>query len=176
MKLSRIRVAAGYVLFLIVLGAARPDAVSMLAALPFALLGELIRLWASGHIEKTKALATGGPYAHTRNPLYLGSVLLALGAGIATKSPMALAALIFYFSLFYPAIMREEAAFLREKFGEGYAAWAREVPMFLPRATPGGPRASRFDWTKVGANREWRTAIALPLVLLLLWARGRYLP
>jgi len=176
MKLSRIRVAAGYVVALVVVGAARPDATSMLAALPCALFGEALRLWAAGHIEKTRSLATGGPYAHTRNPLYVGSVLLALGAGIATKSPLALAALIFYFSVFYPAIMREEAAFLSEKFGEGYAAWAREVPMFLPRATPGGARASRFDWAKVGSNREWRTALALPLVFLLLWVRGRYLP
>ena len=58
---------------------ARPTPVSLALGLPLALLGEALRLWASGHIEKTKALATGGPYAHTRNPLYVGSLLMAIG-------------------------------------------------------------------------------------------------
>jgi len=175
-KLSGIRVAAGYVVFALVLFLARPTLGSLAIAAPIALAGEAIRIWASGHIEKTLALATGGPYAHTRNPLYVGSVLLALAAGVATASPWAVAALLAYFGIFYPRIIREEAAFLRTKFGDGYAAWEREVPAFFPRATPGGPKTSRFQWSRVSRNREWRTLAALPLAFALLWARGAYLP
>jgi len=175
MKLSRVRVAAGYAASVIVLWSARPTTGSLLAALPAAVLGEALRLWASGHIEKTRSLATGGPYAHTRNPLYVGSALLALAAGIASASPWALAALAAYFVTFYPSIVAEEQAFLRAKFPHEFAEWEEAVPLFLPRSLPRGPRSSRFSWARVAANREWRTALALPLVFALLWARGHYL-
>lgn len=137
------------------------------------MLGEAVRLWASGHIEKTQALATGGPYAHTRNPLYLGSLLLGLGIAVAAASPWVVLAVLVYFAAFYPAVVRGEAAFLAGKFGDEYAAWARAVPLFLPRPLPAGPRATRFDWGRVRRNREWRTALAVPAVLLLLWVRSR---
>jgi hypothetical protein len=71
--------------------------------------------------------------------------------------------------------VREEAAFLREKFGRAYENWAAEVPLFWPRLTPGGARESRFEWRRVSVNREWRTAAALPLVALLLYARGLWM-
>jgi len=176
MTLSGVRVPAGYALFGIVLVSARPTTGSILSAVPVALLGEAIRLWASGHIEKTHALATGGPYAHTRNPLYVGSVLLALAAGIATSSPWAIAAVAAYFVVFYPAVVAEEQAFLRRKFPHEYASWERAVPLFLPRLTPAGARSSRFSWKRVSSNREWRTAVAVPALFALLWARGHWLP
>jgi protein-S-isoprenylcysteine O-methyltransferase Ste14 len=141
--------------------------------LPLALLGEAIRVWASGHIDKTRALATGGPYAHTRNPLYLGSLLLGAGFSVAAASPWVALAALAYFAAFYPAAMRGEAAFLASKFGEQYGAWARAVPLFLPRPLPAGPRATRFEWARVGRNREWRTALAMPAMLLILWIRSR---
>jgi protein-S-isoprenylcysteine O-methyltransferase Ste14 len=169
---SRLRVPAGYVLGVLLLALARPSARSLLLALPLVLLGEALRLWASGHLEKTRTLATGGPYAHTRNPLYLGSALLAVGAAAAAASPAVVAAVVAYFLAFYPHVMREEAAFLRARFGADYAAWAEAVPLFWPAPTPRGPQASRFDWARVTANREWRTAAALPLVALLLYLRG----
>ncbi len=143
----------------------------MLLALPLGVIGEGIRFWASGHIDKTKSLATGGPYAFTRNPLYLGSVLLALGLAVASASLWAVLAVAAYFAAFYPSVIREEAAFLREKFAVEYGGWAAEVPAFLPRLTPGGPRASRFEWARVGRNREWRTAFGLPLSAALLYLR-----
>ncbi len=176
MKLSGIRVGVGYGVFALVLFLARPTLESLAFAAPIAAAGEAIRIWASGHIEKTLALATGGPYAFSRNPLYVGSVLLALAAGVASASPWAVAALLGYFGVFYPSVIREEAAFLRTKFGAEYALWEREVPLFLPRPTPRGPKASRFQWSRVARNREWRTLAALPLAFALLWARGKYLP
>jgi hypothetical protein len=171
-KSSRLRVPIGYAFGLAALYCARPTPLSVGLGLPVVILGELARLWASGHIEKTRALATGGPYAHTRNPLYFGSLLLGLGIGIAAASPAVLVALVVYFAAFYPAVIAEESAFLRQKFGAEYATWAAAVPVFLARPWPGGPRASRFSWERVRVNREWRTALAVPVVLLLLLGRA----
>jgi protein-S-isoprenylcysteine O-methyltransferase Ste14 len=175
LKLSRLRVPAGYLVGALVIALARPSPLSLAIGAALAAAGEAVRIWASGHIEKTRRLATGGPYAHTRNPLYVGSALMAIGLAAGTASPWVVAAAALYFAAFYPPVIREESAFLRDKFGEEYAAWAAAVPAFLPRLTPGGPRQSRFDWARVGANREWRTALALPLLVALLYARGRWL-
>ena len=119
-------------------------------------------------------LAVSGPYAHTRNPLYAGSAVLALGLAVAAASVPVTGAVIAYFLAFYPRVMREEAAFLRERFAAEYDAWAAAVPLGWPRLTPAGPRASRFQWRRVSANREWRTAAALPLVAFLLYLRGQW--
>jgi protein-S-isoprenylcysteine O-methyltransferase Ste14 len=136
-------------------------------------VGELIRIWASGHIEKTHRLATGGPYAHTRNPLYVGSVLMALGLVVAARHPISVLAGILYLVVFYPVIVREEASFLRAKFPNEYHDWARHVPIFLPRLTPGGPRASKFRPERLLANHEWRSVLGLALLAaFLLWRMG----
>jgi protein-S-isoprenylcysteine O-methyltransferase Ste14 len=169
---SRLRVPAGYVLGILALVLARPSVRSLLWAVPLVLAGEAIRVWASGHLEKTRALATGGPYAHTRNPLYVGSALLALGVAVASASPGVVGAVAAYFLAFYPRVVREEAAFLRGKFGPDYEKWAAEVPLFWPRLRPAGPRGSRFERRRVSLNREWRTAAALPAAALLLYLRG----
>ncbi len=172
---SRYRVRLGFVLGVLVLGLAHPTGASLTIGLPLVALGEIVRVWASGHIDKTRSLATGGPYAHTRNPLYVGSVLMALGLSIASASPFVVVAVAAYLLFFYPPVIREEAAFLVSRFPE-YAAWAKDVPLFVPRLTPAGPRSSRFAWAMVAKNREWRTAAAIPVVTMVLWARGAYLP
>jgi protein-S-isoprenylcysteine O-methyltransferase Ste14 len=167
---SRYRVTAGWALGVLVFALAQPTPRSLLLGLPMALLGETVRVWASGHIEKTKRLATGGPYAHSRNPLYVGSLLIALGVAVACASPWVVLAVAVYFFAFYPSVIAEEASFLATKFPDEYAAWARGVPPFWPRLAPGGPRASRFELSRVRTNREWRTAAALPLLAALLLA------
>ncbi len=167
---SRYRVPAGWAVGVLVMLLARPAPVSLLLGLPLAVLGEAIRIWASGHIEKTKHLATGGPYAHSRNPLYVGSLLMALGVAVACASPWVVVAVAAYFLAFYPSVIREEEAFLAAAFPEAHAAWAGAVPLFWPRPSPGGPRSSRFEWGRVRANREWRTAGALPFLAGILLA------
>ncbi|HEY2946453.1 MAG TPA: methyltransferase [Vicinamibacteria bacterium] len=169
---SRLRVPFGYLLGILVVVLAHPSPASLATGGAIALAGEAMRLWASGHIDKTRALATGGPYAHTRNPLYLGSLGMAVGVTVAAASPWAALAVALYFAAFYPPVMREEAAFLRARFPEEYAAWAAAVPLFFPRLVPAGPRATSFDWAQVRRNREWRTALALPAMAAVLWARG----
>jgi protein-S-isoprenylcysteine O-methyltransferase Ste14 len=175
MSLSRSRVPAGYLAGLVALALARPFPLSLLIGGLLAVAGEALRIWASGHIEKTERLATGGPYALTRNPLYVGSLLVALGVAAAAASAWAAVIALVYFAVFYPAVMREEAAFLRARFGEEYDRWAAAVPMFLPRVLPAGPRSSRFEWARVRRNREWRTALAIPVMALALYARARWL-
>ena len=167
---SRFRVPVGWAVGLVVVALAQPTPAWLLVGLPLACAGEMLRLWASGHIEKTQRLATGGPYAHSRNPLYVGSLLIALGVAVACASPWVVLAVAAYFLAFYPAVVREEAAFLAGKFESEYAAWAAAVPLFWPRLAPAGPRASRFDWSRVRMNKEWRTALALPLLAAVLFA------
>lgn len=172
MRLSRVRVRTGFLVGALALLLARPGLTGLLLGVPLALLGEALRVWASGHIDKTQALATGGPYAHCRNPLYLGSLLIALGVALSSASAWVVLATAAYFLAFYPSVMREEAAFLRAKFPAEYGAWAERVPIFLPRLRPGGPRLTRFSWARVRSNREWRTVLSLPAVGALLWARS----
>lgn len=169
---SRYRVPAGWLIGVVFVVLARPTLASIAMGFPLVILGEVIRIWASGHIEKTKILATGGPYAHCRHPLYVGSLLIALGAAVASASLWIVLAVAAYFLAFFPSVMQEESNFLAKKFSEEHAEWAAAVPPFLPRLTPGGSRSSRFHWNGVSRNREWRTAIALPLIAILLYARS----
>ncbi len=170
--MSRWRVPCGYLAGLVVLVFASPSLWSMALGVPLALAGEGLRVWASGHIEKTSRLATGGPYAHTRNPLYFGSLLIALGCVIATASLWAALSAVAYLAAFYPPVIREEAAFLARRFADEYPEWSRVVPAFWPRLSPAGPASSRFEWRRVAANREWRTCLAVPLAFVLLELRA----
>jgi len=164
LNLSRIRVRAGYVAGALALYFAEPTRDSVILGGAIALAGELIRIWASGHIEKTLKLATGGPYAHTRNPLYVGSVLMALGFLAAARHPVSIIAGLAYLVVFYPAIIREEAKFLRGKFPDEYHAWAKAVPLFFPRPTPAGPRQSKYQVSRLLANHEWRSVLGLAVL------------
>ena len=167
---SRLRVRAGWLAGALVLALARPSWNSILLGLLFAIPGEALRIWASGHIEKTRTLATGGPYAFTRNPLYLGSLLITLGVVLASRSVWAALVVAAYGGAFYPSVVREEAGYLRQNFSE-YDAWAAKVPLFLPSPVPGGPRATHFSWARVTRNREWMAALAVPGIVLLLCLR-----
>ena len=164
MSLSRVRVRAGYTAGALALFFAEPTRESLIAGGALAILGELIRIWASGHIEKTMRLATGGPYAHTRNPLYVGSVLMALGLLVAARHPISVVAGLAYLVVFYPVIVREEAKFLRAKFPDEYHDWAKRVPIFFPRLFPAGPRDSKFQSGRLVANHEWRSVLGLALL------------
>jgi len=164
----RLRVVVARTLGFAILLLVRPTPASLLLAAPFALLGEGLRVWASGHIEKLHVLATGGPYAYTRNPLYLGSLLLIVGVAVASASPWVGLIAVLYVAVFYPGMVKGEARRMAGKHGDAYAAWAASVPLFLPRLTPAGPRASSFSWARVLANREWQAALVVPGAALLL--------
>src|SRR6185503_3340423 len=114
---------------------ARPTWISLGAGFAVAALGVLIRALASGHIRKNAELATTGPYAYTRNPLYLGSVIIAIGFIIAARNIwIGISALAMFAFIYLPVIAAEEK-YLRSAF-PGYARYVNEVPRFLPRLTP----------------------------------------
>ncbi|SRR5579871_572447 len=131
----RIRVPLGFALAVIYFWLARPTWRSLLLGLILIVPGLLVRALASGHVRKNEALATSGPYAYTRNPLYLGSLLIGIGFAIAARSAwIGLALVVMFFAIYLPVI-RDEEAFLRTKFPE-FEEYARQVPRMLPRLAP----------------------------------------
>ena len=130
----RIRVPLGFVFAVLYFWLARPTwrfiALGTILIVP----GLLIRALASGHVRKNEALATSGPYAYTRNPLYLGSLLIGVGFAVAARSWWVGVALVVMFFAIYVPVIRDEEAFLRQKFPE-FEEYARCVPRMFPRIT-----------------------------------------
>ena len=167
--LQRLRVPIGFVTAILFVIFSRPSWRSLAAGIPLALAGALIRAWASGHLRKNAELATSGPYAHTRNPLYFGSFVMAAGCAVAGGSWLIGIWLMFFFLAIYWPVMQAEAAHMQTLFGEAYARWSAEVPLFLPRVTPYSSGQNRsFDFGQYSHHREWRALIGLGIVLTVL--------
>ncbi len=131
----RIRVPLGFLFAVFYFWVARPTGRSMAMGAIVVVPGLLIRALASGHVRKNESLATSGPYAYTRNPLYLGSLLLGLGFAVAARSwGIGVAVVVMFFAIYVPVI-RDEEAFLRRTFPE-FEEYARRVPRMCPRLTP----------------------------------------
>jgi len=149
-----------------------------------AVLGLLVRAAASGELRKNQELATSGIYARTRNPLYLGSAVLAVGFIIAGHSLWAGLLVAVYFSIFYYAVMRNEEDDLHAKFGAAFQQYSASVPLFFPnvfnaaKRPPEGEPQRTFSWQQFGRNREYKALIgtvgALAIVWLRMWLRARY--
>src|SRR5689334_406784 len=173
--ISRWRVRAGYVLAIVVLWFARPTPWSIALGAVIGLAGLAVRGYAAGHLHKQDVLTVGGPYAHTRNPLYLGSAILALGVAVATRSWISAAVLGAYFAVVYSVVMRREEEELRGHHGAAFEEYSRTVPLFLPRiAAARTPRANAgaFSLQQYRKNHEHQAAIGYLLlldVLLILW-------
>ena len=162
--IQRWRVPLGFACGAIFIFLARPTPRALLAGGCVSLLGLAIRAWAAGHIRKNDRLATSGPYAHTRNPLYFGSFLLGLGFTIAAgRWVLALLFAALFLGIYFP-VMRVEASHMAELFGPEYHAYKRAVPLFLPRFTKfrqGGSTVARFDANLYLRYREYRAALGL---------------
>jgi protein-S-isoprenylcysteine O-methyltransferase Ste14 len=128
----RWRVRTGYPVAVVYLVLADPEPRGILIGAVVAAIGLLIRGASSGHLRKDRELATSGPYAHTRNPLYLGSAFLAAGFAIAGGSWWAGLLVVAYFGIFYYAVMRNEEQDLHRRFGAAFDAYAARVPLFFP--------------------------------------------
>ena len=162
--MQRWRVPLGFVCGALFLIFARPRPLMLAIGGAVALIGLTVRAWAAGHIRKNAQLATSGPYAYTRNPLYLGSFLLGVGFTIAAAQPLlGLLFAVLFLGIYLP-VMRVEAATLAELFGEDYARYARAVPLFIPRLLPyrdEKTRDTRFDTSLYLRYREYRAALGL---------------
>jgi protein-S-isoprenylcysteine O-methyltransferase Ste14 len=173
----RIRVPLGFVFAVLYLWLARPTwpfiGYGAVAIVP----GLLIRALASGHVRKNEALATTGPYAYTRNPLYLGSLLIGVGFALAARSWwIAVALVVMFFAIYLPVIHGEEK-FLRQTFPE-FDDYAKRVPRMVPRLKRYGPAHDEgaFSMELYLRHREWNallgtSAMIVALVLKLLFVR-----
>ena len=134
-----------------------------------AIIGLLLRGYAAGHLRKHKQLAISGPYAYTRNPLYLGSVLLAAGFSVASHSWISTLLLAAYIAIFYPVVIRREQAELKTLYGAAFEQYASQVPAFWPRLSPAMKSTERFSWPLYRQNREYEAAIGLAVAMAILW-------
>jgi protein-S-isoprenylcysteine O-methyltransferase Ste14 len=131
----RIRVPVGFALALFCLWLARPTWRFLAIGAVLILPGLLLRALASGYVRKNEALATSGPYAYTRNPLYLGSLVMGVGFAVAGRSWWVGTVIVVMFFAIYLPVIQDEEAFLRQKFPE-FDEYSRSVPRILPRIAP----------------------------------------
>ena len=169
----RIRVPLGFLtaalyLFELIRRAPQPTAVAW--SLGLVLPGLWLRAYASGYVKKNRELTVTGPYAHTRNPLYLGSMLMAAGFAVALLSwPVALV-LAFGFAVIYVPVIASEERFLRAAF-PGFDDYCRQVPRLVPRLTPArNPKeesaSGAFSFSLYIQHREYNAAIGVLLLYL----------
>ena len=133
------------------------------------LVGQFIRCWAAGCIRKNRDLATDGPFAWTRNPLYFGSFIIALGYVVLSGVWPTLIVVPVLFAAIYLPTMRLEETQLRRLFGASADDYCRAVPSFFPRVPRWRRSIGSFCWRRLASNREWDTAIANAIGVALFW-------
>jgi hypothetical protein len=161
-RIARLRVPLGYVLGAGAFWLASPTPRSLAAGAAVGAIGEALRIWAAGHLEKGREVTSSGPYALTRHPLYAGSTIMGIGAAIAANNFVVAALVVAYLALTITAAIRSEEAHLTDKFGAEYPAY---------REGSASPRARGFSVERAMKNREYRALLGLVAVFLLLAAR-----
>jgi len=163
---QRLRAPSGFLLLAAFSWLAAPSARSLAIGAPISIAGLLLRGWAAGHLPKNERLAAGGPYAYTRNPLYLGTALVAAGLLMAARQPALAVLFTAAFALVYlPAIELEEQH-LRKLFPE-YEEYAQRVPR-LGFRIPGRASNETFRLGLYRKNEEYKAAAGFVLVVMLL--------
>ncbi|HEY6304390.1 MAG TPA: isoprenylcysteine carboxylmethyltransferase family protein [Terriglobales bacterium] len=166
----RIRVPLGFIFAVVYVLLAQPTRNSLIAGTLLVLPGLVLRGLASGHVQKDKQLTTSGPYAYTRNPLYLGSLIMAAGFAIAARSWWIVAIMLVMFAVIYVPVIAGEERYLRRTFPE-YGDYARHVPRMLPRFTPHGSQQSSYSSARYWKHREYEASIGCAVVLAVLVAK-----
>ncbi len=154
----KLRLKSAWLLILPFFYFASPTSGLMAAGIALSALGLAVRAWAAGTIHKNRVLTTGGPYAYTRNPLYLGSLFLGFGVVVAGAVVWFAALFAGFFALIYGVTMRQERRSLEELFGESYREYTERVPALLPRLTPYRGRTrdeTSFSVDRYLRNKEW---------------------
>jgi protein-S-isoprenylcysteine O-methyltransferase Ste14 len=164
-RLARARVPLGFFCAGAVLYLAKPTVRSLEIGGIVALAGELIRIWAAGHLEKGQEVTQSGPYRLTRHPLYMGSAIIALGAAIATARLAAMAVIGAYMITTIVSAIRHEEASMRAAFGDQYDAYAysRAVPIARP-----------FSLARAIKNKEYKTVAGLAVIAAILAAKAAW--
>lgn len=161
-RLARLRVPLGFLSGAVAYALSRPTPRSVAIGLTVALVGELVRLWAAGHVEKGREITRSGPYRYVRHPLYLGSAVMGLGFIIAARTIFPAIIASVYLGATLTAAIRTEEATLEARFGGEYAAYreGRRAPVDRP-----------FSFSRVRANREPRTMLGFLAAAALLYLR-----
>lgn len=164
---KRLRLPLGFLFGIAYLILAAPTPLTLAVGGAIALIGVIIRGWASGHISKNERLATTGPYAHTRNPLYFGSFLIAAGFAIAAHWALLLVVVAFFVLIYAPTMQRERAN-IAGRFPEAYETYSANVPTFVPRPTPWRathPEEGGFSLDLYMKHGEWKAGLTYLLVV-----------
>lgn len=157
-RIARLRVPLGFLFGAVVLWLAQPTPRSLAIGGVIASIGELVRIWAAGHLEKGREVTASGPYKLTRHPLYLGSTCIGVGLAIGAANLAAAVILAGYLAVTLTAAIRTEEAHLTEKFGAAYPEY---------RAGRAAVRRA-FSVERAMRNREYRAAIGVLVVLVFL--------
>jgi len=151
------RVRSGLLFALVALVFAKPSLHSLLIAFGLATIGLALRTWACGNLNKDRELTMSGPYRFTRNPLYLGNLILGVAMVIAAKSWWVLAFFVAYFLVFYPVLIHVEKEKMAKLFPEQYRGYSANVPLFIPALRAKiATQKSAFSWDLYKKNREYR--------------------
>lgn len=167
--LARLRVALGFVMGALVLVLAQPSRRSLFAGMLVAVIGEALRVWAAGHLHKSREVTASGPYRWIPHPLYVGSSIMGLGLAISCRSVTVAVVIAVYLATTLTAAVKSEEAFLRRTFGDQYDLYRQGVVAQRSQAS-----ARRFSVAQVMANREYRAVGGLLIVMLLLALRASY--
>lgn len=169
-RLARLRVPLGFVFAILVVWLARPTGPLLLAGGAVALVGEALRIWAAGHLNKSREVTSSGPYQLFAHPLYVGSSVMGLGLSIASGSIVVFLLIALYMGSTISAAIRSEEAFLRNKFGDQYDRWRRGEAGTRDDAAA----SRRFSLAQAMANHEYRAVVGVGLAVLLLSLKAAY--
>jgi len=166
---ARLRVPSGFLIVAVFAWFSNPSRGSLLVGAPIAALGLALRAWAAGCLAKDRQLATGGPYAYTRNPLYIGTLLVAAGLVMASRSILLGALFAAVFALVYLPVIQNEEQHLRRLFPE-YAGYAARVPALWPRLAHAAKSPNPFRFALYQRNQEYQAGAGLAAgMLFLIW-------
>ncbi len=168
---QKIRVLLSFIVGAIFLIFSRPDEIHFMVGVPIALLGVLLRIWASGHIVKSKKLTKSGPYKYTRNPLYLGSFFIGLGISIQCGRIIFPILLLILFLFIYIPVMKREEEEMEMVFGRDYLEYKKLVSFFIPIPNKKIEDKGKFNIDQVIKNREYKGVIGFILVELILMVK-----
>jgi Phospholipid methyltransferase len=162
---ARARVPLGFLCGVIVLWLSRPTFRSVAIGGAVAAAGEVLRIWAAGHLEKGREVTRSGPYRLTRHPLYLGSAVIGLGAALAAQRMSVTASIAAYLAVTILSAVHSEEAGMRAAFGDQYDAYAQSRAKPVDR---------RFSLSRAIRNREYRAVVGLVVVAALLTAKAAF--
>lgn len=174
-RLSALRRNAHFPLAVVALALAHPSPPTNLAGSLLVLAGIAVRVWAAGLLEKGGELCTDGPYRCVRHPLYLGSLLGAIGLCVMMNDKWGWLVVLPLFLVIYTAQVIAEERALRASYGGEHARWAGQVPMLVPRLwRRGASRGRRWSWARLLANRELYHVLVTVALVVMFWLRPQW--